>query len=67
MRQRALDEYRTWLPRFLSADIADLVDIRAAFRHGDRRRIEAWKDMWRGLGMPETPGILAETIRRTQP
>lgn len=64
MSQRLLDEYRTWLPRFLSADVADLDAIRAAFRRGDRRQIEAWKEVWRGVGMPETPGVVTETIRR---
>lgn len=66
MSQRILDEYRVWLPRLLSVDVADLEVIRAAFRSGDYRQIEAWKEMWRGLGMPETPGIVTETIRRTQ-
>ena len=61
-----LGEYRVWLPRLLSADVADLETIRAAFRSGDHRQIRAWKETWRGLGMPETPGIVTETIRRAQ-
>ena len=67
MSQRILDEYRVWLPRLLSADVADLETIRAVFRNGNYRQIEVWKEMWRGLGMPETPGIVTETIRRAQP
>lgn len=58
-----LDTYHEWLPRFLSAEVATLSEIRAAFAAGDWYQVEAWKDEWHTKGGPEIPGILTTTIR----
>lgn len=63
---RWLDVYREWLPRFLSAEVASLPTIRAAFAAGDWYQVEAWKDEWHMKGCPEIPGILTAQGRATQ-
>ena len=63
---RWLDVYREWLPRFLSAEVATLHEIRTAFASGNRAQVDEWQDEWRMKGCPEIPGILTATIRDGQ-